>query len=123
MCEFVSGVVICFLVVFLFVFTIKLIFEGLKAVLLGLKAVLLWVTGAKDLAELGVRFDKWMVESHERQLEQRRQCGFPLTFRGRLGLERWRLKKSFAHPVRYFLRGEFRYPTNKRDSPAKNLQE
>ncbi len=134
MADVVATVFVClFLVSLLILVFVVLPFQGLRA-------AVLWVTGAKDFAELGVRFDKWTtelgvrfdegtarlqkanVERRERRLEQRCQCGFPPTLRGRLRLEWWRLKKGFAHPVRYLLRGEFRFPPNKHDSSAENLQ-
>src|SRR5258708_12495209 len=40
----------------------------LKTVLTLLRWVLLWVTRAKDLVELAKRFDRWTVETRERQI-------------------------------------------------------
>jgi hypothetical protein len=101
MWEFVSALLVCFLVVFIFAFLIKVVVETLRV-------IVLWLTGAKDFAELGKRFDENTARVREanlqrraRRLGQRHECGFPLTLRGRLSLEWWRLKKSFAHPIRY----------------------
>jgi hypothetical protein len=85
----------------------------LKTVLTLLRWVLLWVTGAKDLVELAKWFDRWTVETRERQIAR----GSPPTLGGVLKVLCWRVWKVFEHPIRSW-RGEFVYPPKRgvRDS-------
>jgi hypothetical protein len=129
MADFVATIFVLFVVAALFIFVFIL------APLMIVGTVILWFTGAKDFAELGRRFDENTARIREanrqrrvqireanlarraRRLEQRREHGFAPTLRGRLSLEWWRLKKSFAHPIRYFVRGEFRFPPKEHPPP------
>src|SRR5260370_9690929 len=59
----------------------------LKTVLTLLRWVLLWVTRAKDLVELAKRFDRWTVETRERQIAR----GSPPTLGAVLKVLCWRV--------------------------------
>ena len=87
---------------------IVLILYSLKIILTLLKKALLWASDAKDLVELGIRLDRWEVESRARRIAR----GGPATLRGTLKVLCWRLWKVYVHPIRSW-RGELVYPPKK----------
>ncbi len=91
-------------------FAVVLAWNVLKMVLKLARWILLWGTGAKDLVELARRFDRWTVETRERQIAR----GAPATLKGALKLFCWRLWKLYVHPIRSW-RGEF-------DPPKKDVR-
>ncbi len=105
MWEFVWALLVCFLVVFVFAFMIMVVVETIRM-------SVLWLTGAKDFAELGKRFDKWTAEARERRVAR----GGPATLRGVLVVLAWRIWKAYVHPIRTW-RGEFVYPPKKGTPP------
>jgi hypothetical protein len=92
---------------------VVLAWNVLKMVLKLAGWILVWGTGAKDLLELARRFDRWTVETRERQIAR----GSPATLRGVLKVLCWRVWKVFEHPIRSW-RGEFVYPPKKGTTDA-----
>jgi hypothetical protein len=99
MYQLVGALLIGFLALPFFIFTLSIVIDGLKL-------VLLWIAGAKDLEELGTRFDKWLIETRKRQIARGN------TLRGVLWMLAWRVWKSYTHPIRA-RRDEFLYPPKK----------
>jgi len=99
--ELTGTLLIAFLALSFFVFMLSIVIDGLKL-------VLLWIAGAKDLEELGTRFDKWLIETPKRQIAR----GASTTLSGALWVLAWRVWKAYTHPVRAW-RGEFLYPPKK----------
>jgi hypothetical protein len=101
MYQLVGALLIGFLALSFSIFTLSIVIDRLKL-------VLFWIAGAKDLEELGTRFDKWLIETRKRQIAR----GAPTTLRGALWVFAWRVWKAYTHPIRAW-RGEFLYPPKK----------
>ena len=97
-------------------FLVGLFVGGIVIILDLLKWILLQATGAKNLEELRMRFDRWVGTIRERQITS----GVPPTRRGAFKLLGWRAWKLAVHPVRYW-RGEFLYPPKKGAPPTGNV--
>ena len=97
---------------------VVLLCYSLKIALNLLNWAVRWATGAKDVVELARRFDRWTVETRERQIAR----GSPATLRGVLKVLCWRVWKVFEHPIRSW-RGEFVYPPKKNVRGAGNNQQ
>jgi hypothetical protein len=61
MYQLVGALLMGFLALSFSIFTLSIVIDRLKL-------VLLWIAGAKDLEELGRRFDKWLIETRNVRL-------------------------------------------------------
>ena len=105
-----AAIVVIFLLflVGLCIEVVVLVWYSLRFILSLLNWTVRWATGGKDLLELARRFDRWTVETRERQIAR----GAPTTLRGALCVLAWRVWKAYTHPIRAW-RGEFLYPSKR----------
>jgi hypothetical protein len=98
MYQLVGALLICFLGLSFFMFMVSFVFDALKL-------ILLWIPGAKDLHELGTRFDAHHAEWMKNQIAR----GRPITLGGVYKLVGRRIWTAYRHPIRAW-RGEFDPP-------------